>query len=175
MRPRYPLCWLMTDERQGDDLWSALERVPRGSGVVFRHHATPPAARRRLFARVRAVARRRRLVLVRAGSQRLRGEGGVHGRRGHALVTWPAHRRTEAIAGRRNGAALLFVSPLFATRSHPGAVALGPVRAAMIGRGLGVVVIALGGMDERRFRRVRQLGFDGYAAIDAWSGITPAR
>jgi thiamine-phosphate pyrophosphorylase len=33
-------------------------------------------------------------------------------------------------------------------------------------RGLKVPVIALGGMTERRFRKVR--GFYGWAAIDAW-------
>jgi thiamine-phosphate pyrophosphorylase len=29
-------------------------------------------------------------------------------------------------------------------------------------------VIALGGMDEHRFRRVQKLGFAGWAGIDAW-------
>ncbi|RYD48780.1 MAG: thiamine phosphate synthase, partial [Sphingomonadales bacterium] len=41
MRCRHPLIpklWLMTDERMGDDLWDALKRLPRGSGVIFRHY-----------------------------------------------------------------------------------------------------------------------------------------
>src|SRR4051812_44661166 len=80
-RPPIPSLWLMTDERITDGLWSAIEALPRGAGIVFRHHATPPGERRRLFARVAAVARRKRLVLVRAGSASLgRGEAGVHGR-----------------------------------------------------------------------------------------------
>ncbi|MEJ8630952.1 hypothetical protein P0F65_16040 [Sphingomonas sp. I4] len=41
MADRYPVTWLMTDERLGDGLWRALARLPPGSGVVFRHHATP--------------------------------------------------------------------------------------------------------------------------------------
>lgn len=158
----------MTDERQGDALWAALERLPRGAGVVFRHHATPLAVRRRLFATVLRIARRRGLVLVRAGAQPMRGEMGVHRGRGRGLLTWPAHDRREAIAGVRARAAVLFVSPLFATRSHPGAPGLGPLRAALVARGLERTVIALGGMDARRLRRIRGLGFDGYAAIDAW-------
>jgi thiamine-phosphate pyrophosphorylase len=171
MPPRHPVPtrWLMTDERVGDALWEALERLPRGAGVVFRHHATPPAARRRLFARVRRVARRRGLVLVRAGGMPMRGEQGVHGRRGRGLVTWPTHDRREAVAAVRGGARVVFVSPLFATRSHPGARVPGPLRAAGVARDLPVVAIALGGMDAYRFRRVRALGFAGYAAIDAWS------
>ena len=35
MKRRQPLprVWLMTDERQGDGLWGALERLPRGAGM----------------------------------------------------------------------------------------------------------------------------------------------
>lgn len=173
MRARHPVptLWLMTDERIGAALWTALERLPRGGGIVFRHFATPLAERRVLFAAVLRVARRRGLVLVRGGAVALRGEMGVHGSRGPGLLTWPAHDRREAMAGVRAGADALFVSPVFMTRSHPGASALGPLRAARIADGLPGVRIALGGTDARRFARVRGLGFDGWAGIDAW---TPA-
>lgn len=171
MRPRQPLPtrWLMTDERLGDALWAALNLLPRGGGVVFRHYATPAAERRVLFAAVARVCRRRGLVLVAAGAERL-GRGPTHGRRGS--LTRPAHDRPQAIAAARGGAATVFVSPVFATRSHPGARPLGPLRAAAVARGLPVARIALGGMDEPRFRRVRTLGFDGWAAIDAWAPRT---
>lgn len=158
----------MTDERLGDDLWRAVARLRRGDGVVFRHHATPMAERRWLFARLRAIARRRGLVLVRAGEQAMRGEQGVHGRRGAGLRTASAHSRVEAIRALRGGATVVFVSPVFATRSHPRARTLGPLRAAAVARGLRMVRIALGGVDERRFARLRAFGFEGYAAIDAW-------
>jgi thiamine-phosphate pyrophosphorylase len=167
MPARHPTLWLMTDERA--DLWAAVRRLPPGAGVVFRHHATDAAERRRLFARLRRTTRAKRLVLVRAGTMPLRGEMGVHGRHGRGLMTWPAHDRGEALAGRHAGAALLFVSPVYPTRSHPGAPALGPAQSARLGRGLGVGLIALGGMDPRRFRTLRRLGFTGWAAIDAWS------
>ncbi|WHU01556.1 thiamine phosphate synthase [Sphingomonas sp. NIBR02145] len=171
MRRRHPLprLWLMTDERVGDALWEALERLPWGSGVVFRHYGLPVAERRALFARVRKVARRRGLVLVRAGIEPMRGEAGVHGRRGHGLRTAPAHDRREAVAAIRAGADALFVSPAFPTRSHPGARALGRARFGMLVRGLGVPVIALGGMDARKAASLRPFGIYGWAAIDAWT------
>lgn len=168
MAARHPICWLMTDERREGALWGDLARLPRGGGVIFRHYDTPAAERRMLFERVRRIARARGLVLVRAGAVPMRGEAGVHGQRGRGLVTWPAHDRRQALAGVRAGATMLFVSPVFATRSHPGARGIGAARAATIARGLPVVVIALGGMDMRRWRRIRALGFDGFAAIDAW-------
>lgn len=152
----------MTDERAGA-LLPLLRRVPPGTGVVFRHHATARAERLRLFRQARGLAIGRRLILV-AGGDRLPWPM-RHG--GPAPVTAPAHDRREAVAAVRRGAALLFVSPVYPTRSHPGAPALGVRRALGIGRGLPVIRIALGGMDARRWRMLD--GFEGWAAIDAWN------
>jgi thiamine-phosphate pyrophosphorylase len=159
----------MTDERLGDGLWAALRRLPPGSGVVFRHYATPVRERRRLFRRVVRIARVRGLVVVRAGERAGFGEDGVHGgARGSGLRTAPAHDRREAVAAVRRGAEVVFVSPVFMTRSHPGGKTLGERGARRVSQGLPVVAIALGGMDARRFRKL--IGFDGWAAIDAWGG-----
>lgn len=169
--PSLPKFWLMTDERMGDGLFAAIERLPRGSGVIFRHYATPVAERRALFAGIAATARRRRLVLLRGGGQAMRGEQGRHGRDARArrgVLSWPAHNRAEVIAGARAGADLILVSPVFATRSHPDARPLGIVRAAMMVHGVRCPVIALGGVNRATARRLAGL-FDGWAAIDAWA------
>ncbi|ONF96492.1 thiamine phosphate synthase [Sphingomonas jeddahensis] len=171
MQRRHPVprLWLMTDERMGEALWRAVRRLPQGGGIVFRHHATPLAERRRLFARLLRLARARGLVLVRAGTVPLYGEMGVHkaeGRHVPALVTWPVHDGLEARRARRAGAHVAFVSPVFATRSHPGSKVLGVSRAQALARVLPMKRIALGGMDAQRFRRLQD--FDGWAAIDAW-------
>jgi len=172
MADRYPVTWLMTDERLGDRLWAALRALPPGSGVVFRHHATPPAERRAIHRRVWRIAKARRLVLLVAGGG-LAGDGVHKHGRGRGLRSYPAHSRIEAIRARNAGADLLFVSPLYPTRSHPGAPTLGPARVARMGRGLGLPMIALGGMDANRFRRLRGC-FQGWAAIDAWGEIGQA-
>ena len=151
----------MTDERTGDGLWRGLAALPPGAGVVFRHYATPRVERHRLWLRVRRIATARRLFVVAFGP--MPGAKGTHN--GSRPLTASAHDRGEA--RQKRGARYLFVSPVFATRSHPGAVALCPMKAARIASGLGVNVIALGGMDARRWRRIRHLGFDGWAAIDS--------
>jgi thiamine-phosphate pyrophosphorylase len=160
-----PRRWLMTDERMGEALWPAIRRLPRGSGIVVRHYGLPPAGRRALLARIERLAARRGLVVLGAGMQ---ASGGIHNGRGQGLVSRAVHDRREAIAAARAGADLVFASPVFVTRSHPGARALGVVRLGLLVRGLPMPVIALGGMDERRFRRVRGIGLHGWAAIDAW-------
>ncbi|MBB5696898.1 thiamine phosphate synthase [Sphingomonas yantingensis] len=173
MRARHPSTlprlWLMTDERLGEGLWAALAALPHGSGVIFRDYATPLPERRARFAAVLAVAKRRRLVLVRAGRIAMRGEMGVHNGRGLRLRTASVHDRKEMIAARRVGADLIFVSPVFPTRSHPGARTLGPVRLGLMLRGATSPAIALGGMDARAFTRLRGLRLHGWAAIDGLS------
>ncbi|HWW65496.1 MAG TPA: thiamine phosphate synthase [Sphingomonadaceae bacterium] len=173
-----PRLWLMTDERQGDALWPVLARLPRGAGIVFRHRRTPPAERRALYERVRRIARARGLVLLLAGSPREAiawKADGAHGPSPHRTAprmlcrTAAAHDARELIAGTRRRVDLLFLSPVFATRSHPGAAALGVTRFGLLARKTRVPVVALGGMDAARGRRLRALGAFGWAAIDAWN------
>ena len=174
-RQPLPRLWMMTDERQGEALWTALERLPKGAGVIFRHYGLPAAERRRLFEVVRAVVIRKRLVLLLAGPPalaRVWGADGFHGRwrRVAGLIcTSPAHDVKELRDAERRGVDLVFISPVYATRSHPGEKPLGPLRFAALARSSRVRVIALGGMDPSRARRLEGFGIYGWAAIDAWS------
>ncbi|TMJ15796.1 MAG: thiamine phosphate synthase [Alphaproteobacteria bacterium] len=169
MAHRHPLprLWLFTDERQGERLWRALERLPSGGGVVFRHYSLPAAERRALFDQVREIAQGRRLTLLLAGAP-LPDADGTHGRPGRGINSRSAHNLRELRAAARAGADLVFLSPVFATRSHPGAPPLGPRRFALIAHQARVPVIALGGMNEERARNLG--GAYGWAGIDAWSG-----
>lgn len=177
----FPTVWLMTDERlggrnAGDPLWRAIRNLPRGAGIVLRHHGWLPAERRSLCRRIAAVARRQGLILVASG---MPGPDGVHipafarGRRdrkraGKGITTASAHDLPEVRSAVRAGADLVFLSPVFATGSHPGATALGPLRFGKIARHSPVPVVALGGMTPARQRRLAPLGAAGYAAIDWW-------
>jgi thiamine-phosphate pyrophosphorylase len=173
-RQPLPRIWLMTDERADAALDRALLRLPRGGGIVFRHHATAPADRRARFDRVRRVALRRGLMLVLADkparARQWRADG-VHGRESSGaaglLRTGAVHDLRQL--RRSGGADLIFLSPVFPTRSHPGAHALGRLRFAALARLARVPAIALGGVDARKGRQLRALGAWGWAGIDAWS------
>ena len=170
-RQPLPRLWLMTDERLGEALWPALGRLPLGAGVVFRHYSLAEAERHRQFDRVAAIARRRTLLLLLAGPAEQAaawGADGSHGRgRGSGLRSAPVHGLAEIRAAERDGAALLFLSPVFATRSHPDARPLGPARFNFLARRTELPVIALGGMDDVRARRLREAY--GWAGIDAFA------
>ena len=165
-RQSLPRLWLMTDERQGDSLWRALERLPRGGGIVFRHYSLPRAERARLFEKVRRIARARGQILLVAGPP-LPGGDGTHGRPGRGLRSVSVHNLRELKAAERAGADFVFLSPVYPTRSHPEARPLGAHRFALIAHQAKVPVIALGGMDAERARALA--GAYGWAGIDAWS------
>ena len=172
MRPRQPLprLWLMTDERQGDGLFDAIARLPEGAGIVFRHHSLPEVARRDLFERVKAAAGGPVLLAGSAEQAAAWGADGSHGSgRGFGLRSARAHNYQEIRAAERAGAAFIFLSPVFATNSHPGARPLGLARFAWLARRTRLPVIALGGMNAARGRRLASFGAYGWAGIDAWS------
>lgn len=179
-RKNMPLIWLMTDERIGDAaLLAAVARLPRGrAGVIFRHYRTEPGARRALFDAVRAIARRRRLMLMLAGTAREAAAwaaDGWHGRDARRAArpmrhSAPVHDAREMVAARRGGADMVLLSPLFPTRSHPDAASLGRVRFAGLTRGATMPVVALGGVRAEHERMLRGIGAAGWAAIDGLAG-----
>lgn len=168
-RQALPRSWLMTDERLGDRLFAALERLPEEGGVVFRHYSLAERERRALFNRVRAAHQGLLLLAGPAEQARDWGADGSHGRgRGKGLRSAPVHGHREIRVAERDGADLLFLSPVFATRSHPEAQTLGLARFAWLARRTTLPVIALGGMDATRGKRLGSFGAYGWAGIDAW-------
>jgi thiamine-phosphate pyrophosphorylase len=158
----------MTDERLGDALMAAVDRLPEGAGIVFRHYKTEPNRRRALFD---AVRKRRSDVLLLLGGPdeeaHAWGADGSHGRGpGAGLRTAPVHDLAELRAAEAAGAAAVFVSPVFATRSHPGAAVLGAEEFETLAAEARIPAIALGGMNAQRFALLKNAY--GWAAIDAW-------
>lgn len=165
-----PRLWFFTDDRQSlAAIIAASMQLPRGSGIVVR--ASDPARQKSLLLRLRPLARRCGLVLSVSGASAGPGPGrhlGDTGRAGRyrGLVTASAHSLPQLRRAERAGAALVFVSPVFATRSHPQARPLGPLRLARLVRATRLPVIALGGMSRANWRRIRPSGALGWAAID---------
>lgn len=166
-----PSLWLVSDARNDARLNAILRRLPRGSGLVFRHYHLDPAARRARFMALGRIARTRGHWLAWAGPAREARKIGAHAAYGDARTLARGPALTRLVTGHslrelrfvRGDLALL--SPVFATRSHPGAKALGPVRFALMARTSRIPVIALGGMTAHR---ARMLG-TGWAAIDGLS------
>lgn len=163
--------WLMTDPRLGDRLLAAIRRLPSGSGVVFRHYDLPQAQRVILFRKVQKLCRQRGHRLLLAGSSNWKADG-VHGqgrRYPSDIATMPVHNAAEIRQARRLGADMVFLSPLFPTRSHPGGPTLGMARFAALAKlASPMKVVALGGVTHNHARMIMQRKAYGWAGIDAF-------
>lgn len=175
-----PALWLVTDSRRLPDPLAAAALLPRGAGVVFRHYDHP--ARRALAGRLAALCRQRGLVLLVAGDARLARHvraAGLHlpeacmmdaagsGARAGGLITAAAHSRAAVARAADLGLNAVFLSPVFATRSHPGAAGLGAAGFARIARAAPLPVYALGGITAANVSGLTGSGAAGVAAIGA--------
>ena len=148
MKPRQslPEQWLIADSSLGEELWTAIPTLPRGSGVLVLRKLSAQEMRR-----LRHLAVQRRLTIASESNLGAR----VHNSRElrHALL-----KRTP----------LILLSPLYPTRSHRDWKPLPRMRAATLTRLGGRRLFALGGMDARKFTRIKALGFQGWAGISAF-------
>jgi len=162
----------MTDERKAD--WGrAVRALPPGSVVVVR--AREAKQRQALARQLSGLA-----TLLIADDPQLTAQSGAAGlhlpearmreaahwraRFPHWIITASAHSLRALMGAQYLDA--VFLSPVFATASHPGARPLTPVRAAVIAAHAPVPVYALGGITPRNAVLLAP-SFSGIAAISS--------
>lgn len=174
---------LMTDDERLPDPLAATRALPRGSLVIVR--ARDNGRRARLAEDLKAIARARDLFVLIAGDPHLAmrcGGDGLHlpethapeaahwrARFPHWLITCAAHDMPSIVRARVSRADAVLLSPVFTTRSHPGAATLGAARFRALTRAANIAVYALGGIDARNAQRLAGSGTAGIAAIGALS------
>ena len=177
-----PCLWFFTDHQRIPDPRASVAKLPRGrAGVILRHDDDPERAA--LGWDLAQICRTRRLLLVVAGDLRLAASlhAGVHLRGGYwpgsirpsGLLSSSAHSVRDLKRAKRAGAAIVFLSPVFATASHPGTSGLGPLRWAAVARHAGsrLFVAALGGVNGTTIKRLpagmcRAVGAIGALGVD---------
>jgi thiamine-phosphate pyrophosphorylase len=181
-RKELPALLFFTDPDRTPDPEAVARRLPRGTGVVFRAFGAPDAEV--LGLRLMGVARARGLILLvgaDAALARCVGADGVHlperlARRARRLkaanpgwiVTAAAHSTRAARRGLAAGADAVVVSAAFASRSPSAGAPIGPLRLALLARRAGGSVYALGGIDNKKARLLKDTGLAGLAAVDAF-------
>jgi len=150
--------------------------MPRGSGFIYRHYHLPDAQRWARFHELKRSAKARDHTVILADSALTAREWGADGIYGAPRALYPkrrdliqlatVHSLRELAEAHRKGADGALISPVFATRSHPGGTVLGPARFRMLAQHAQIPVIALGGMKPAR---ARALQWPRWAAIDGLS------
>jgi len=171
-----PALFFFTDGVRTPNPLAAIEKLPEGCGVVFRHYDVSKRAAL-ATAVATACAAQDRLCLV-AGDTDLAtnvGAGGVHLpehmlrkltiRPKMPIVTTAAHSVDVLLRAQDLGLDAVFLSPVFATPSHPDAVALGVDNFTQLVRETTLPVYGLGGITEENAGLLAGSGGVGLAAI----------
>jgi thiamine-phosphate pyrophosphorylase len=135
--------------------------------VIFRHDALAPEGRSLLARRTRdRVHERGHLFLMARGD--MEGADGAHAAGpGEGIRTAPCHGIDE-LAEANGWADAAFLSPLFATRSHPGKPPLTRREATAMAQASRTPLFGLGGMNEVTSRLLEGAPFYGFGAIEAF-------
>ena len=123
----------------------ALAKFPRLTGLLLLNGG-------RADARLRTMARTRGLVVAEET-------------RGEAVRVHDMAELRRAVLARTP---MILLSPIYPTGSHPDWPAIPKMRAAAMARLARRRLLALGGMDDKRFARIRRLGFQAWAGISAF-------
>ena len=177
-----PPLLFFTDPARTPEPEAIARRLPAGAAVVFRAFGAADAEAR--GARLLAIARERGLKLLigaDAGLAARLGADGVHlperlahrARRLKAahpgwLITAAAHSPRAARRALASGADAVVVSAVFPSRSASAGAPMGPIRLAILARHLDGPAYALGGVDNKTARRLKDAGLVGLAAVDAF-------
>lgn len=170
-----PALFAFTDPERTPDPMALAHSLPRGAGLVLRTFGQPRLEA--LAFDLATLSHERGLTFLVAADPDLAERCGAHG------VHWPqvrlhqAARRRFAIqsaSAHDPGAVrracglvdLVFVSPVFASRSPSAGRPLGPFRLAAYARRSPLPIYALGGVTARTASRLQGLGVGGLAAID---------
>ena len=172
---------MITDSARLPDPLSAVARLPRGSAVLLRDYNLP--SRDELAHELATLCRRHHLKLLIAGDAALAirvGAAGLHlpeerisesrrwRHRRRWLITASAHSREALRRAKMAGVNAAFLSPVFATGSHPTQPPLGSKRFNLIATHAALPVYALGGITAVNAVKLVDGNAVGIAAIGAF-------
>lgn len=167
----------MTDPKRTPNPERIVEKLPPGSGVIYRHYGATD--RFDVGARLAAICRRRRLTLLVSAdpklAQRIRADGvhwpeamlrGMRLRHPHWVETTSAHSPRAIAMAQQSGMDAAILSAVFASASPSAGAPMGPLRFRMIARTSRLPVYALGGVTHRNATRAMTHAA-GWASIEA--------
>ena len=176
-----PLLFAFSDEARDPDPMVLINRLPSGSGFIFRHYLSPN--RKYIAIKVVKACQERNLLCFIAGDLQLSlhtKADGVHlpehllrrpiyglshfKKRG-GFVTAATHSLSAGLAAQKYGADGVFISPVFATKSHISSAHIGLMRFARITKRLSIPTFALGGINISQTTRLKKSGAYGLGGI----------
>jgi len=170
----------LTDSARIPDPAAIITTLPAGTGVIYRDYSAP--ARFDHACRFADFCIEHNLIFYLAGDPSLAQRAGAHGVHLPArqaaqapqiakglLLSVSCHNAEEIQQAEDLGADSLFLSPVFATASHPDAAPLGVDVFKALAAESSTPVLALGGVSEDNADQLRGPNIAGFGAIGAFT------
>lgn len=178
-----PYFYVMTCQDRLADPRPLLKNLPSGTAIILRH--TDPLQLKKLAVSILPKAHRLGLKVLIANDMRLAlkyGADGVHlseknVRHGplRTFFTKPGfilsaatHSKRAIWWAKKANVNVVFISPVFSTKSHLNAKPLGVIRTLRLAKNHPLKNIVLGGITPLSCRRLKHKSIYGLAAIEAW-------
>ena len=167
--------WIVTDEERAPDPIKIINKLPKNLkiGIILRHYKSK--SRLNIAKKLSKICKLRKYIFLIANDQQLAikvNASGIHvpswstlrriNRR--FLISTSLHSRKDLRNVTLSKSSIVFVSPVYFTKSHPDKKPLGPIRAALLAKQSKLNSIALGGISLRSTKRFKNLGFSGVAS-----------
>ncbi len=176
-----------TDRKRCGDLKLAIKNLPKNSAVIFREYDLESKEREKLAREIIKACRAKNHKIIigkdLALARKLRADG-VHfsdrdklplqifNRQNQPqkfIFSFACHNFLSVLKSRQLKADLVFISPIFTTKSHLNAEPLGLGRLSRIIRISKIPVFALGGVNEKNIHTLQKLGAQGFGGIEIFS------
>jgi len=173
-----------TDRKRCANLSLTIAKLPKNSAVIFREYDLKSDEREALAKEIIAICRAKNhkiLIAKDLALARKLGADGTHfsdhdklplqifNRQNYPrkfIFSFACHNFLSVIKLQKLEADLIFVSPIFATKSHPNAAPIGLRQLSKIIRYSKIPIFALGGINKKNVYAIKKLGACGFGAIE---------
>lgn len=179
-----PVLWFFTDRFRNPDPYIILNQLPKNSGVVLRDYDLPN--RVVLAKNIAEICKKRSLTYIIGADAKLAlevGASGVHipefrninlpylkPNKKEWIVTSSVHNLGSLRKVKSRAVDLIFISPVFETKSHPNQNTLGTAYISRLVNRFSVFSIALGGINQHNVKLLNGSGVNGIGAISGLIG-----
>lgn len=168
-----PSAWFLTDERVVDPI-GVIQNLPKDCGIIFRNYRHP--SRKSLALEVVKAAHDAKRIILIAADKELAiacGADGVHWPKWAKpepldpplLSTYAVHNEDELNRAETMSASAIIISPVFKTKSHEDCETLGVSGLKQLVAKTSLPAYAMGGIDDRTWPKLADLGLVGFAGI----------
>ena len=176
-----------TDRKRCADLILAIRNLPKNSTVIFREYDLEIKEREEMARKIIKICREKNHKILigknLALARKLRADG-VHfsdrdklpvqifNRKNlprEFILSFACHNFLSVLKSHQIKADIIFISPIFTTKSHPNVSPLGLAQLSKIIRMSKIPIFALGGVNKQNIRILQKVGAQGFGGVEIFN------